>query len=60
MGWGERFSKSTRVTLHFRGDLTASTAGRGSTSTNITTPLLITDPETSSSGAGSHMPSTTC
>lgn len=58
MGWGERFSKSTRATLHFRGqpygvesdsrfDLYQEVLKYrlGDEVEDITTPLLITDPE---------------
>jgi hypothetical protein len=42
MGWTERLSKSTRATLHFRGD---PYGVAGDEVEDITTPLLITDPE---------------
>ena len=58
MGWGERFSKSTRATLHFRGqpygvegdsrfDLYQEVLRYrlGDEVKDITTPILITDPE---------------
>jgi dienelactone hydrolase len=58
MGWAERFSKSTRATLHFRGEPYGITTGSrydlyqdvlkqrlGDEVQNINTPLLITDPE---------------
>jgi hypothetical protein len=58
MGWTERFSKSTRATLHFRGE-PYGVAGDspfdlyqevlkyrlGDEVRNITTPILITEPE---------------
>jgi Esterase FrsA-like len=58
MGWTERFSKSTRATLHFRGEPYGIASGSrydlyqevlkqrlGDEVANIATPLLITDPE---------------
>ena len=58
MGWTERFSKSTRATLHFRGEPYGITSGSrfdlyqevlkqrlGDEVKDITTPLLITEPE---------------
>jgi hypothetical protein len=58
MGWTERLSKSTRATLHFRGEPYGVESGSrfdlyqevlkqrlGDEIANITTPLLITDPE---------------
>ena len=72
MGWTERFSKSTRATLRFRGE----PYGVGGDSrfdlyqevlkyrlggevAGITTPLLTPSPRTSSSGPASPRPSTT-
>jgi len=58
MGWTERLSKSTRATLHFRGEPYGVKGGsrwdlyrevlkyrRGDEAKDITTPLLITEPE---------------
>ena len=58
MGWTERFSRSTRATLHFRGEPYGVAGGSpfdlyqevmryrlGDQVRNITTPLLITEPE---------------
>jgi hypothetical protein len=58
MGWTERFSKSTRATLHFRGEPYGVHTGSrfdlyqqvlqyrlGDEVKGITTPILITDPE---------------
>jgi hypothetical protein len=58
MGWAERFSKSTRATLHFRGEPYGVHTGSrfdlyqqvlqyrlGDEVKGITTPILITDPE---------------
>jgi hypothetical protein len=58
MGWTERFSRSTRATLHFRGEPYGVAGGSpfdlyqevmryrlGDEVKQVTTPLLITEPE---------------